>query len=175
MEETRPQIRISVRDLVEFILRSGDLDNRTGAKTDLEAMQAGGRLHRKIQRRMGAYYTAEAALKLLVPMGDFDCLVEGRADGIFTEDGEIYIDEIKGMYRDVMLLEEPVPVHLAQALCYACIYMRQQDLPRIGVQMTYGNLETGELRYFRSEHKREALDAWFDELMARYEKLARFQ
>ncbi len=42
MEEIRPQIRISVRDLVEFILRSGDLDNRTGTKSDLEAMQAGG-------------------------------------------------------------------------------------------------------------------------------------
>ena len=52
MEETRPQIRISVRDLVEFILRSGDLDNRTGAKTDLEAMQAGGRLHRKADGRV---------------------------------------------------------------------------------------------------------------------------
>lgn len=140
MEEIRPQIRISVRDLVEFILRSGDLDNRTGTKSDLEAMQAGGRLHRKIQRRMGAHYTAEVSLKYLVPMGDFDCLVEGRADGIFTEDGEVYIDEIKGMYRDVALIEEPIPVHLAQALCYASIYARQQDLPRIGIQMTYGNL-----------------------------------
>ena len=36
MEEIRPQIRISVRDLVEFILRSGDLDNRTGTKSDLD-------------------------------------------------------------------------------------------------------------------------------------------
>ncbi len=141
MEETRTQLRISVRDLVEFILRSGDLDNRTGGKTDLTAMQAGDRLHRKLQRRMGAHYTAEVSLKYLVPMGEFDCLVEGRADGILEEDGRIYIDEIKGTYRDVALLEEPVPVHLAQALCYACIYARQQDLRQIGVQMTYGNLE----------------------------------
>ena len=175
MDETRPQIRISVRDLVEFILRSGDLDNRTGTKSDLEAMQAGGRLHRKIQRRMGAHYTAEVSLKYLVPMGDFDCLVEGRADGIFTEDGEVYIDEIKGMYRDVALIEEPIPVHLAQALCYAGIYVRQQDLPRIGIQMTYGNLETGELRYFRSVREREELEQWFNELLRRYEKWARFQ
>ena len=175
MEEIRPQIRISVRDLVEFILRSGDLDNRTGTKSDLEAMQAGGRLHRKIQRRMGAHYTAEVSLKYLVSMGDFDCLVEGRADGIFTEDGEVYIDEIKGMYRDVALIEEPIPVHLAQALCYASIYARQQDLPRIGIQMTYGNLETGELRYFRSVREREELEQWFDGLLRRYEKWARFQ
>ena len=80
MENERKLIRISVRNLVEFILRSGDLDNRRGGRADREAMLAGGRLHRKIQRQMGASYQAEVALKLLVPMGDFDCQVEiGRA------------------------------------------------------------------------------------------------
>ena len=42
-------IRISVRNLVEFILRSGDIDNRKGGIADKEAMQLGSRLHRKIQ------------------------------------------------------------------------------------------------------------------------------
>lgn len=41
-------VRISVRNLVEFILREGDIDSRRGA-TDKEAMQKGSRLHRKIQ------------------------------------------------------------------------------------------------------------------------------
>ena len=44
-------IRISVRNLVEFILRSGDLDSGKGT-ADKEAMQKGSRLHRKIQRQM---------------------------------------------------------------------------------------------------------------------------
>ena len=44
----KPVVRISVRNLVEFILRSGDLDNR-GGSSDREAMQKGSRLHRKIQ------------------------------------------------------------------------------------------------------------------------------
>ena len=44
-------IKISVRALVEFILQSGDLDNRT-ASADKEAMQMGARLHRKIQRQI---------------------------------------------------------------------------------------------------------------------------
>ena len=87
MDEMRTAIRISVRALVEFILREGDLDSRTTGKTDLLAMQAGGRLHRKIQRRMGAGYQAEVPLKTRVSMGEFDCVVEGRADGIFAEDG----------------------------------------------------------------------------------------
>ena len=34
-------IRISVRNLVEFILRSGDIDNRKGGIADKEAMQLG--------------------------------------------------------------------------------------------------------------------------------------
>ena len=42
----KPVVRISVRNLVEFILRSGDLDNRRGS-ADKEAMLKGSRLHRK--------------------------------------------------------------------------------------------------------------------------------
>ena len=171
----RTEIRISVRALMEFILREGDLDSRTTGKTDLLAMQAGGRLHRKIQRRMGAGYQAEVPLKTRVSMGEFDCVVEGRADGIFAEDGLVYIDEIKGVYRDLNLIGEPVGVHLAQALCYACIYAEREELPEIGVQLTYGNLETEELKYFRETRTREELREWFFGLMKEYEKWAGFQ
>ena len=111
MEDIRTKIKISVRDLVEFILRSGDLDNRRGKKAEREAMQAGNRIHRKIQRRMGSGYQAEVPLKYEVSMEGFDCIVEGRADGIFTEDEIVTVDEIKGMYRDLSLLKEPIGVH----------------------------------------------------------------
>ena len=53
MEEAE-NVRISVRNLVEFILRSGDIDNRKGSFSDPDAMQMGSRLHRKIQGRMGS-------------------------------------------------------------------------------------------------------------------------
>lgn len=42
MELTGRQIRISVRNLVEFVLRSGDIDNRRTAGAQREAMLAGG-------------------------------------------------------------------------------------------------------------------------------------
>ena len=125
-------------------------------------MQAGGRLHRKIQRRMGAGYAAEVPLKITVPMKGFDCVVEGRADGIFAEDGTEWIDEIKGVYRDLNLIEQPVGVHLAQALCYAYIYAAQHDLPQMGVQLTYGNLETEELKMFRETRSREELEEYME-------------
>ena len=92
----KPVVRISVRNLVEFILRSGDLDNR-GGSSDREAMQKGSRLHRKIQGRMGSHYRAEVSLKYKTEYEDVSIQVEGRADGIFTEDGQCWIDEIKGV------------------------------------------------------------------------------
>jgi Rad3-related DNA helicase len=83
---TEPElIRISVRSLVEFILRSGDIDNRTGSGVDTEAMLAGGRVHRKIQKGKAGDYRAEVPLAWEMDRGDFVLRVEGRADGIFTD------------------------------------------------------------------------------------------
>ena len=113
----KPAVRISVRNLVEFIMRSGDLDNRRGS-ADKEAMLKGGRLHRKIQKQMGSNYLAEVPLKEETEYDDVVIVVEGRADGIFTENGETSIDEIKGIYGDVGKLSEPAAVHRAQAMCY---------------------------------------------------------
>ena len=80
------EIIISVRNLVEFILRSGDIDNRKAAAPDT-AMQEGGRIHRMLQRRMGADYHAEVTLKYSYHTPKYDILVEGRADGII--DGQL--------------------------------------------------------------------------------------
>ena len=49
-------LKISVRNLVEFILRSGDIDNRTVSGADKDAMQEGARLHKKIQGKMQALF-----------------------------------------------------------------------------------------------------------------------
>ena len=61
----RQKVKISVRNLVEFILRSGDIDNRIAAQ-DKDAMQMGAKLHRKIQKRMGASYHPEVTLRRVV-------------------------------------------------------------------------------------------------------------
>ena len=118
-EENRKAIRISVRNLVEFVLRSGDIDNRCSGNAQKDAMLAGGRIHRKIQKRMGAGYRAEVPLKHEVQdeEQEITLLVEGRADGIFAENGIPVIDEIKGMYTDISRLEEHIEVHLALAMC----------------------------------------------------------
>lgn len=72
----------------------------------------------------------EVSLKYKTEYEDVSIQVEGRADGIFTEDGQCWIDEIKGVYADVSQLEKPVEVHRAQAMCYAWIYAQEQKRRR---------------------------------------------
>lgn len=178
MEQTTKQrIRISVRNLVEFVLRSGDIDNRRGKAAEREAMQEGSRMHRKLQRRMGADYQAEVALRIEIGKDEYDLVVEGRADGVVVDSvtKEVTIDEIKGIYRDVQSMEEAVPVHLAQAKCYAFIYAMQNALDSIHVQMTYVNLDTEEIRYFHHTYTTKDLQEWFAELIVKYQKWADFQ
>ena len=170
----QPYIRISVRNLVEFILRGGDIDNRT-AGADKDAMLMGGKIHRKIQKQMKAGYHAEVPLKYEVACKGFVLSVEGRADGVIECPEGIVIDEIKGIFRDLEFLLEPVPVHLAQAKCYAFIYADVHKLEEIGVQMTYCNMDTEEIRRFQSVYPYEVLKEWFFGIIGQYEKWARYQ
>lgn len=173
MEKER--IKISVRNLVEFILRSGNLDNRRTSAADREAMQKGSRIHRKIQKQMKASYKAEVPLKWEEEYSDFIIEIEGRADGIIDDEEECVIDEIKGVYRDLYFLEEPVPVHKAQAMCYAYFYASQKKLSKMEVQMTYCHLETEEIKRFREEFSFSYLKKWFEDLLSEYYKWANFQ
>lgn len=188
-------IKISVRNLVEFILREGDIDNRHGNVLSPMAMQEGTRIHRKIQKRMGPDYHAEVPLKIAIKEEDYQLVIEGRADGIMIEseaDREITfadnfnhmksengmkvtIDEIKGIYMKLELLEAPIGVHRAQAMCYAYIYAIQHDLRQIDVQMTYCNLDTEDIRYFRETFSLKELSEWFEKLIGEYKKWADFQ
>ena len=189
MEEEMKTVRISVRSLVEFILREGDIDNRSAGGLDKDVMLMGGRLHRKIQRSMVPEYHAEVSMKMLIPCGEFQIQIEGRADGIIIKehkdkkgrgknpDGEpdVAVDEIKGVLKELTHIERPVNVHLAQAKCYAYIYAEQHGLDRIGVQMTYCNLDTEDIRRFTEVYTRQELKEWFEALVRQYEKWARFQ
>jgi DNA excision repair protein ERCC-2 len=173
--EKKTQLHISVRNLVEFIFREGDIDNRSSRAMSADAMMEGTRIHRKIQSSMGKEYQAEVPLSLVVEGDLYELTVEGRADGIFTEDGKCFVDEIKGMYRRVELFEKPVFVHRAQAMCYAYIFALQNNMETIGIQMTYCNLETEQTKYFREEFSFEEIKKWFDDLMEEYGKWATFQ
>lgn len=125
-ENQLAEIRISVRNLVEFLLASGDID-KSSSRIDSDAMAMGRAIHKKVQSRGGAGYRAEVALSDTrdFPEDGFSLTVEGRADGIIDGKNGYTIDEIKGMFLDVTSLTEPVPVHLAQAKCYAYMFLKK--------------------------------------------------
>ena len=175
MDTDRSTIRISVRNLVEFVMRGGDIDNRRTSSAEKDAMQAGSRMHRKIQKRQGADYHAEVSMKHRVEQEDYQILVEGRADGIIEAVSGVTIDEIKCVYMDIRQLEEPLPVHLAQALCYGYMYCcDHENVNTITIQITYCNLETEEIRRLKQDKTREELETWFQGLIHEYLKWAEY-
>lgn len=181
MSEEKEIVNLSVRGLVEFMFRGGDITSGGSGVRDTDAMQMGSRIHRKIQKQMGIGYEAEVALFAVFSLTSreygtpFDLKIEGRADGVFEKDGEVMIDEIKGMFLDVTELKEPFFVHKAQAMCYAYMVAEDRNLPSIGVQMTYCNLETEHIRRFEDHFDRNEITAWFTDLIQRYEKWAIYQ
>lgn len=169
IEEPLGEVSISVRRLVEFMLRQGDIDNRRQGAPD-NAMQEGSRIHRMLQRRMGAEYQAEVSMRYTMPTEQYVLIVEGRADGIIENAEGATIDEIKGTYRDLARMREPVPVHVAQAKCYAYIYSLQKNLESIRIRMTYCNIESEDIRYFYEEYTFRQLEHWFLGLINDYRK-----
>ena len=173
--------RISVRNLVEFMCTSGDIDNRDVSVPDVKVMQEGARIHRKIQHSMGSSYHAEVLLRHAVPLTsvngyDYTLKIEGRADGIIadisededgnkTPQGDVTIDEIKTMQSDVTKLKEPVYVHKAQALVYGYIYLSKHNLDSINIQMTYCNTETEKIVRFTENYDKDRISAWFLKLV----------
>ncbi|MBO5486181.1 MAG: ATP-dependent DNA helicase, partial [Eubacterium sp.] len=174
-------IKISVRNLVEFMFREGDITSTGSGAQNTEAMQLGSKIHRKIQKSMGLGYEAEVSLFTLQKMksreygNEFFLKIEGRADGIFREKKRVMIDEIKGVYMDVREMKEPVFVHKAQALCYAYMVAEEENLSEIEVQLTYCNMETENIRRFREKWSRTEIVQWFTDLMEGYEKWAVYE
>ena len=176
-------VKTSVRKLVEFFLRSGDIETGSSLVSDPEAMQEGSRLHRKIQRSKKAGYRSEVPLKMSWRRDGYELVLEGRADGIDSAEYEDVdardenesavrrvplIDEIKCVYKDVRQIEEAEPLHLAQAKCYAYMHAGPAGHKDVLVQITYCNMETEEIKYITQHYDMEELAQWFDDLMDQY-------
>lgn len=163
------RIKLSVRQLVEFVLRCGDLSSGQGSIRDEKAMEAGTRIHKKIQHSMPVSYQSEVSLKGEWNRENYTIVLEGRADGIMHTSEQILIDEIKGVYKDLSLLTEPVLVHQAQAMCYGHLYLLNHPADKkITIQMTYCHLETEEIKRFQKEYDRVFLEEWFFDLLDQF-------
>ncbi|MBC8931228.1 ATP-dependent DNA helicase, partial [Escherichia coli] len=83
------KVRISVRRLVEFVRRSGSIDNRM---TSSDRALEGTKIHQLLQKEAGEEYAAEVRLNLDRIVDGIAFSLDGRADGIIN--GRM-IDEIK--------------------------------------------------------------------------------
>jgi len=172
-----PVLSLSVRGLVEFVLRHGDIREGEGGISSVKAMQEGAKLHRKIQASMGPTYHKEVSLEQDVEFAHFILNLSGRADGIDFDDpnGEVLIDEIKGVYEDVEEMKEPHLLHLAQARCYAAMYQLEHPDAVMSVQITYANIETQKIRRFLYEEEKEDLLKFFYDTCGLYERWGDFR
>ncbi|MEG0763509.1 MAG: helicase C-terminal domain-containing protein, partial [Oscillospiraceae bacterium] len=164
------KIKLSVRELVEFVLRSGSIDNRFQG-TDRAA--EGSRIHRRLQKAGGNDYNAEVSLKAQREINDVLYLLDGRADGIFTENGETIIDEIKTTTAlPEQLTADFSAVHWAQAECYGAMYCEAQELNDITLQLTYFVIDTQDIIRHRKHYTRTELESKMRNYLLLYEPFA---
>ena len=163
-------LTLPVRQLVEFLLRRGSIDNRF---TGFDRANEGARLHRKLQRAATAEhpdYKAEVFLCYHTVAAQVDYTIEGRADGIFTApDGVTTVDEIKTTaLPSASITGEQSPEHWAQGQVYAYIYATQNDLAAVRVQLTYYQIDEELTLRFSHDYTRQQLEEIVTGLLEQY-------
>jgi DNA excision repair protein ERCC-2 len=170
-------VKVSVRDLVEFVLQAGDIDSGFVAGS---RMADGIWHHQSIQRANklasspGNRYAAEVGVSYDVVSEGICLEVGGRIDGVFDRDGDITVQEIKSTAQPLEdLSEESHPLHWAQAQCYAFMYAREYKLDVIAVQLIYSNIDTRATVTFEKTFSIADLEKFFEHLSREYIAWAR--
>ncbi|MBC1577922.1 ATP-dependent DNA helicase [Listeria seeligeri] len=156
-------VQISVRRLVEFVLRGGSIDSRM---TSSDRALEGTKIHQLLQKSAGEEYQAEVSLKLDRTVEGVVFSLDGRADGIINEQT---IDEIKTT-ETVMeeITEDFRPLHWAQLICYGFMFAEKSDLPEVTLQLTYYQVADEEIKQFRRVMSREEMGVFVDDLLSKY-------
>jgi len=163
----KPVFPVPVRELVEFVHRTGDLGGDGLFQSPNRAL-AGTLGHQWLQRSRPSAYQKEVRLSHDVEGPDFILRIQGRLDGVIAEATGVRLEEIKtvGSGWD----GQPDPLHWAQAKCYAYIYARQQSLDRLTLQLTYLNLDTKKVTEFCELHTLAELIDFFDATLVFYQQ-----
>lgn len=147
-------LRASVRQMVEFSLRSGDLIPASAA-----AMAEGGRAHRARQGSVSAH--AERPVRWQGSCDGVEADIQGRIDLLWEDAEPLCIDELKLISPYAPLPVEPLPTHRMQAVCYGYMLAEELDLQAVSVRVSYVT-ETGAVRAdFEETLGRDALAEQF--------------
>jgi DNA excision repair protein ERCC-2 len=170
--ETLPVLTVSVRELVEFVFRSGNLGSDRDFSGRDRALQ-GARGHQRLQRSRPQGYRPEQSVSQERDAGGFLLRIRGRVDGILESSGELVIEEIKTVIN--LPVKEPDPLHWAQGKIYGWLHGRQKPWDRATIQLTYLDLVSGEVTQFRDCLMLIELEQFFESAVAVYLEWARRQ
>ncbi|HIR35073.1 MAG TPA: ATP-dependent DNA helicase [Candidatus Faecimorpha stercoravium] len=178
MEEEKRHT-VSVRQMVEFICRAGDLSSGRFGDSLQRALE-GTRVHQKLQKKRSGAYESEVPLKIQEVLSDGLTLqVEGRADGIEEypeQDVPACIEEIKSTYAPADRLSFSFePTHRGQLLCYGYMLCKLRSWERVRLRLTYYQMEAEEEHAFEEEWEFPALESFFHEILEEYAKWIRWQ
>jgi len=161
-------VSISVRNLVEFLMRKGDIDFSGISASALADQTEGTKVHKKLQKAMGESYRAEIRLNFTREYDVFHLIVQGNADGMFNSDEGLVLDEIKSTFTPIQFLGEGYELHWAQAKCYAYMFCAEDNISDINVRLTYFQIDTGEVHHILRKYTFEELETFFENLVSEY-------
>lgn len=167
MNRSEPKriINASVREVVEFVLRTGGLGG-SGLFAGPNRALEGTRAHIKHQKTKPAEYQSEVSVTREFDCGEFILRLRGRIDGLIATDGKLLVEEIKTVTN---LSNDPAdPLHWAQARFYARLYAEDHSFAAANIQLTYIELETFQMRELREYQTLEALKAFTDSVLAEF-------
>lgn len=135
------EFRLALRDLGAFCWQTGDLARGDGGGADAREGIAG---HRQVRARRPPGYRQEVAVRLAHAGNGWQLQAGGRIDGLYEEDGLWVVEEIKTLHGDPARLPATVrELHRVQARLYAALLAQRESLPRIGVEVTWFDLDSG--------------------------------
>lgn len=161
----KPLYTVSVRDLVEFVLRRGDL----GAERQFvgsDRALAGIRGHQIIQRSRPSGYQTELPVEHSVEADTFTLLIRGRIDGVLASSNVHQLEEIKTLHGNWN--QQADPLHWAQVKFYGFLYAVDQSLPELTLQLTYLELSTNKVTEFHQSFPFAELSDFFTKTTAIY-------
>lgn len=165
--------RISVREIVDFIMRSGDI---TSVSLSNKRMIDGTKAHQRFQKEQGDSYISEVSISHQFTRDDMTYLVTGRIDGVipFYNEGTIpLIDEIKSTGGDINLIDDNNQMHWAQVKMYAYMYLLKEKKEMAFCRLTYIELESFQIKQFIEELSFNECEEFFTHIMDLYASFAK--
>jgi DNA excision repair protein ERCC-2 len=161
-----PSIKVSIRSLVEYVFRSGSIDQRFRTS---QTMTEGTKAHQKLQAQYQEFDKKEVPLQTEIYWNGFQYEIDGRCDGILIDETGFTIDEIKSTSMELdSIPESGYHVHWAQAKFYAYIFSNKEALEKIQVRLTYYRVETEEIKRLTQTCSFMELEAFVMDVVAQF-------